>query len=157
MDPLTRAHPIAMPLAPFHHALTVHDLAAARSFYGELLGCPEGRSAETWVDYDFFGHQLSLHLDPARAAATPPEGAAANAVDGKQVPLPHFGLVLDMASWRSLADRLTGAGVEFVIAPYLRFAGEVGEQGTMFLRDPSGNALEFKGFADPQRETFARG
>lgn len=144
-----------MTMSPFHHALTVHSIEAARAFYGDLLGCDEGRSAETWIDFDFFGHQLSLHLDPSRPANTPPAGGTHNAVDAKQVPLPHFGLVLDMARWHELSERLKGAGVDFVIEPYLRFAGEVGEQGTMFLRDPSGNALEFKGFTDLQRGMFA--
>lgn len=127
---------------PFHCAFTVHDLAAAERFYGELLGCAEGRRAATWIDYDFFGHQLSLHLDPAKRAER-----FENPVDGKQVPLPHFGVVLDMDAWDALAARLRAANTAFVIEPYLRFAGEVGEQGTMFLLDPSGNALEFKGFA----------
>lgn len=128
---------------PFHLALTVHDLAAAERFYGEALGCTEGRRAPTWIDYDLAGHQLSLHLDPDKRVER-----FENPVDGKQVPLPHFGLVLPMEEWRTLAERLTAAGTAFVIEPYLRFAGEVGEQGTMFLLDPSGNALEFKGFAD---------
>ena len=128
---------------PFHLALTVHDLAAAERFYGEALGCTEGRRAETWIDYDLAGHQVSLHVDPDKHVER-----FENPVDGKQVPVPHFGLVLPLDEWRALADRLTAAGTEFVIEPYLRFEGEVGEQGTMFLLDPSGNALEFKGFAD---------
>lgn len=127
---------------PFHCAFTVHELAAAERFYGDLLGCREGRRAETWIDYDFFGHQLSLHVDPDKRAEH-----YVNPVDGKSVPLPHFGVVLDMETWRALGERLRGAGVAFVIEPYLRFAGQVGEQGTMFLLDPSGNALEFKAFA----------
>ena len=140
---------------PFHLALPVDDLRAARTFYQDILGCAVGREAERWIDFDFFGHQLSLHLDPDREPHTPPAGAMNNAVDSKQVPLPHFGLVLELESWRRLAARLQEAGVDFVIEPYLRFEGQVGEQGTMFLRDPSGNALEFKGFAD-SRGMFAR-
>ena len=133
------------PSPPFHCAFTVRDLAAAERFYGGLLGCREGRRAPTWIDYDFFGHQLSLHLDPAMR----PQHFE-SPVDGKAVPLPHFGVVLDLARWSALAERLRAAGVSFVIEPYLRFAGEVGEQGTMFFLDPSGNALEFKGFARPE-------
>ena len=128
----------------FHLAIPVHDLAAARSFYGDLLGCPEGRSAERWVDFDLFGHQVVAHLDDAateRATST-------NPVDGDDVPVPHFGVLLDPERWRELAERLERAGTEFVVAPRTRFAGEVGEQSTMFLLDPSGNALEFKAFAD---------
>lgn len=130
-------------LRPFHIAFPVHDLAAARAFYGGLLGCGEGRSADHWIDFDLFGHQIVAHLDPAMTPS-----AIANAVDGHDVPVPHFGVVLTMEDWHALADRLTAAGVEFGIAPYIRFAGEPGEQATMFFRDPSGNALEFKAFAD---------
>ena len=139
---------MAVPL--FHLAVPVDDLAAARRFYGELLGCPEGRSAGHWVDFDFHGHQLVAHLAPdaARARAT-------NPVDGEEVPVPHFGLVLAMPEWQALAARLEAAGVEFVIAPTVRFEGEPGEQATMFLLDPAGNALEFKAMADPAR-LFAR-
>ncbi|MDA1266905.1 MAG: glyoxalase [Planctomycetota bacterium] len=136
---------------PFHLALTVHDLAAAETFYAGRLGCKEGRRAATWIDYDLDGHQLSLHLDPDKRVER-----FLNPVDGKQVPLPHFGVVLPIGEWRALAARLEGLGTEFVIRPYLRFEGEVGEQGTMFLYDPSGNALEFKGFRDPAAELFAR-
>jgi len=128
---------------PFHLALTVHDLAEAERFYGETLGCKQGRRAPTWIDYDLSGHQLSLHLDPDKRPS-----AFVNPVDGHQVPLPHFGLVLSMGDWRALAARLVASGTDFVIEPYLRFEGQVGEQGTMFLLDPSGNALEFKGFAE---------
>jgi extradiol dioxygenase family protein len=129
---------------PFHLAVPVDDLAAARRFYGELLGCPEGRSAAHWVDFDLHGHQLVAHLAPdaVRRRAT-------NPVDGEDVPVPHFGLVLPMADWEALTERLTGAGVEFVIEPGVRFAGEPGEQATMFLLDPAGNALEFKAMANP--------
>lgn len=134
--------------APFHLAIPVHDIAAARQFYGEFFGCPEGRSAVEWVDFDFFGHQLVAHHDPAKK---PLARGHTNKVDGKDVPVPHFGVVLDWADWQALAARLQQAGVEFVIEPGIRFAGEVGEQATFFLYDPSGNALEFKAFRDPSR------
>ena len=133
-----------MSLPPFHLAFPVHDLEAARSFYGGLLGCREGRSAPEWVDFDFFGHQIVAHLDPAMSP-----GGHSNPVDGHDVPVPHFGAVLDMAEWRSLAARLEEAGTEFVIAPGIRFEGEAGEQATMFFLDPSGNALEIKAMSDP--------
>ena len=135
-----------MALQPFHLAFPVDDLAAARRFYGELLGCPEGRSAEHWIDFDLHGHQIVAHLAPEAAPKR-----SANEVDGERVPVPHFGLVLRMDEWKSLADRLEGAGVEFVIAPTVRFEGEPGEQATMFLLDPAGNALEFKAMADPAK------
>ena len=135
--------------APFHLAIPVHDIAAARRFYGGLFGCPEGRSAPEWVDFDFFGHQLVAHLDPSRSAFAPP--AHSNAVDGHDVPVPHFGVVLEWATWHALAERLRAASTPFVIEPYIRFAGEVGEQATFFLYDPFGNALEFKSFRDPAR------
>jgi extradiol dioxygenase family protein len=131
---------------PFHLAFPVDDLAAARRFYGGLLGCPEGRSAAHWVDFDLYGHQIVAHLAPDAAKAS-----ATNPVDGEDVPVPHFGLVLAMAEWQKLAARLEGAGVDFVIAPTVRFAGQPGEQATMFLRDPAGNALEFKAMADPAK------
>ena len=127
---------------PFHLAFPVNDLAAARAFYGGVLGCPQGRSAANWIDFDLYGHQIVAHLDPARA----PD--AHNPVDGHDVPVPHFGVVLPMAQWQALADRLTQAGTDFVIAPTIRFKGLPGEQATMFFRDPAGNALEFKSFAD---------
>jgi extradiol dioxygenase family protein len=121
----------------------VHDLVEARQFYGVLLGCDEGRSSDHWIDFDFFGHQIVAHLDPnARPIA------AHNSVDGHDVPVPHFGIVLTMADFQTLAGRLAAAGVAFVIAPHIRFAGQAGEQATMFFHDPSGNALEFKAFAD---------
>ncbi len=132
-----------MTLRPFHFAFPVHDLASARAFYGGTLGCPEGRSSEAWIDFDLFGHQIVAHLDPAAKPV-----AVENAVDGHDVPVPHFGVVLTMADWRALADRVAAAGVTFGIEPYIRFAGQPGEQATMFFRDPSGNALEFKAFAD---------
>ena len=129
-------------LSPFHLAFPVHDLAAARAFCGGVMGCPEGRSSEQWVDFDFFGHQIVAHLTDQRA------DAAENPVDGHGVPVPHFGLVLGMDEWQELADRLSAAGTEFTIAPYIRFKGEPGEQATMFFTDPSGNAIEIKAFAD---------
>jgi extradiol dioxygenase family protein len=133
-------------LSPFHLAFPVHDIAAARAFYGEVLGLPEGRSAADWVDYDLFGHQIVAHLKPDMAAG----GADShyNPVDGHDVPVPHFGVVLEMAQFDALADRVRTAGVRFVVEPYVRFRGEVGEQATMFFLDPSGNALEFKAFRD---------
>lgn len=133
-----------MTLPPFHLAFPVDDLAAARRFYGELLGCREGRSAEEWVDFDLYGHQIVAHLAPNAANAR-----ATNPVDGEQVPVPHFGIVLPMDEWKALAARLEGAGVDFVIAPTIRFAGQPGEQATMFFLDPAGNALEFKAMAEP--------
>ena len=132
-----------MSLPPFHLAFPVHDLDSARAFYGGLLGCPEGRSAADWIDFDFFGHQIVAHLDPQMAPRR-----HHNPVDGHDVPVPHFGAVLDMAAWRAMAERLTAAGAEFVIEPNIRFRGQPGEQATMFFLDPSGNALEFKAFAD---------
>lgn len=126
----------------FHLAFPVDDLAAARQFYGDVLGCPEGRSADHWVDFDLYGHQIVAHLVERRA------DRATNPVDGDDVPVPHFGLLLRPADWRVLADRLVAAGVEFVIEPHTRFEGQVGEQSTMFVLDPCGNALEFKAFAD---------
>ena len=133
-----------MSLPPFHLAFPVHDLAAARAFYGGLLGCPEGRSSAEWIDFDFFGHQIVAHLS---AGMTPRPHH--NEVDGHDVPVPHFGAVLAMADWRALADRLTGAGARFVIEPNVRFEGLTGEQATMFFLDPSGNALEIKAMRDP--------
>ena len=132
-----------MNLPPFHLAFPVDDLAAARRFYGGLLGCPEGRSAEEWVDFNLYGHQIVAHLSPEAVRAR-----ATNPVDGEEVPVPHFGIVLPMDEWKSLADRLEKAGVDFVIRPTIRFEGQPGEQATMFFLDPSGNALEFKAFAD---------
>jgi len=131
-------------LHPFHLAIPVTDLSAAEEFYCGLLGCGKGRTAARWMDLDFFGHQVSLHLvdDDGSAAAT-------NPVDGDAVPSRHFGVVLDMPTWRALADKLEQAGCEFLISPRVRFEGEVGEQATLFLYDPSSNALEFKSFADP--------
>lgn len=133
-----------MSIPPFHLAFPVDDLRAARRFYGELLGCPEGRSADDWVDFDLNGHQIVAHLAPEAVRER-----ATNPVDGEDVPVPHFGLVLPMNEWKGLAERLQAAGVEFVIAPTIRFEGEPGEQATMFLLDPAGNALEFKAMANP--------
>lgn len=130
-------------MRPFHLAFPVHDLAAARAFYGELLGCPEGRSSDRWIDFDLYGHQIVAHLDDRSRPAD-----ASNPVDGHDVPVPHFGVVLTLADWQALADRLSAAGILFGIAPHIRFKGQAGEQATMFFRDPSGNALEFKAFAD---------
>lgn len=130
---------------PFHLAIPVHDIAVARAFYGRLLGCPEGRSASTWVDFDLAGHQVVAHLDPNMQ---PPDHHH-NEVDGHGVPVPHFGLVLEWQAWHELAERLRAAGTRFVIEPNVRFSGKPGEQATMFLLDPSGNALEFKAFRDP--------
>jgi extradiol dioxygenase family protein len=133
----------------FHLAFPVRDLGEARNFYGGLLGCPEGRSACDWVDFDFHGHQIVAHL------AAPQALAATNQVDGEAVPVRHFGVILDPPAWRALSDRLIAAGVTFLIAPSVRFEGEPGEQSTMFFLDPSGNALEFKAFADDAK-VFAR-
>ena len=130
-------------LPPFHLAFPVHDLAAARQFYGELLGCPEGRSSPEWIDFNFYGHQLVAHL-----AASEAGHHSTSAVDGHKVPVRHFGAVLTMAQWQALADKLTVAGTKFVIEPHIRFKGQAGEQATMFFLDPSGNAVEFKAFAD---------
>jgi len=132
-------------LPPFHLAITVHDLAQARKFYGEVLGCPEGRSSDCWVDFDFFGHQLVTHLD---ATSQP---SSTNTVDGEEVPVRHFGVVLTMDAWHQLSKKLALKGVMFLIEPQIRFQNQPGEQATMFIRDPSGNALEFKAFADPSR------
>ncbi|SAK54841.1 glyoxalase/bleomycin resistance protein/dioxygenase [Caballeronia glebae] len=131
----------AMP--PFHLAFPVHSLAAAREFYGDLLGCPEGRSSDAWVDFDFYGHQIVAHLAPEEAGHR-----TTSAVDGDAVPVRHFGVVLSIPQWEELADKLRAAGTRFIIEPHVRFKGEVGEQATMFFLDPSGNAVEIKAFAD---------
>ena len=127
----------------FHLAFPVRSIAEARGFYGGLLGCAEGRSSEAWVEFDFYGHQLVAHLAPDECRAAP-----TGQVDGDAVPVRHFGAILAMAPWEALAERLRGAGTRFIIEPHVRFKGEVGEQATMFFLDPSGNALEFKSFAD---------
>jgi extradiol dioxygenase family protein len=133
-------------LSPFHIAFPVDDLAAARHFYGEVLGCPEGRSSEQWIDFNLFGHQIVAHHVPNGERRSPRSGE--NEVDGHDVPVPHFGVVLAPAEWKALAERLKEKGVRFVIEPYTRFEGQTGEQSTMFFLDPAGNALEFKSFAD---------
>ena len=131
------------PLHPFHLAFPVTSLEQARQFYGGLLGCPEGRSSPDWVDFNFFGHQIVAHLAPQEAGHR-----GTSAVDGDNVPVRHFGVVLPMEQWHAMAGKLEAAGVQFVISPHLRFKGEVGEQATMFFLDPSGNAIELKAFAD---------
>jgi uncharacterized protein len=136
---------------PFHLAFPVDDLAAARRFYGNLLGCPEGRSSDRWIDFNLRGHQIVAHLAPEAARRR-----GSNPVDGEDVPVPHFGLVLAMDEWKALAERLSAGGVDFVIQPTIRFEGGPGEQATMFLLDPAGNALEFKAMADPAN-LFAKG
>ncbi|WP_226700778.1 VOC family protein [Qipengyuania gaetbuli] len=130
-----------MSLRPFHLAFPVRDLAEARAFYGGLMGCREGRSSDEWIDFDFYGHQIVAHTGGESG------DRASNPVDGHDVPVPHFGVVLTMEDWQALADRLTAAGVKFAIEPTIRFKGQPGEQATMFFRDPSGNALEMKAFA----------
>ena len=132
---------MAMSLRPFHLAFPVRDLAEARAFYGGLMGCREGRSSDEWIDFDFYGHQIVAHTGGESG------DRASNPVDGHDVPVPHFGVVLTMDDWQALADRLTAAGVKFAIEPTIRFKGQPGEQATMFFRDPSGNALEMKAFA----------
>jgi hypothetical protein len=134
----------------FHLAFPVEDLTQARAFYGDMLGCREGRSAKDWVDFDFFGHQIVAHLSP------PGNGhKGQNCVDGEQVPVRHFGVILSLAEWQEMARKLTGKGIRFLIEPTLRFRGQPGEQATMFFEDPSGNALELKAFADDS-QVFAR-
>lgn len=130
-------------MRPFHLAFPVNDIQETKRFYVDVLGCSLGREAQSWVDFDFFGHQISAHLGPDET-----KRASANAVDGKQVPVRHFGLILTMHEWHKMAERLKLAKVKFIIEPYTRFKGQVGEQATMFILDPSGNALEFKAFND---------
>jgi len=130
-------------LRPFHLAFPVDDLDAARAFWGRAMGCPEGRSSDNWINFDFYGHQIVAHLAPDAAAAQ-----ASNPVDGHDVPVPHFGIVLAMEQWQALADRLQAAGVAFVIEPHVRFRGQPGEQARMFFRDPAGYAIEMKALAD---------
>ena len=144
----TMTSPQAERLPRFHLAVPVDDLQAAAAFYGDVLGCARGRSADTWIDWNLRGHQFVTHLAPGSLPR------AANPVDGHDVPVPHFGLILSVADFHELADRLRDAGVGFVIEPYLRFEGQPGEQWTMFLLDPAGNALEFKAFAD-EAQIFA--
>lgn len=128
---------------PFHLAFPITDIQTTRKFYEELLQCKVGRSAETWIDFDFYGHQLSAHVEPHEAEKT-----ATNHVDGDEVPIRHFGVILEWDQWHQLADRLKSAGIKFLIEPHIRFKGKIGEQATMFFHDPSGNALEFKSFQD---------
>ena len=137
-------------IQPFHLAFPVNDLEAARAFYGTTLGCDEGRSSEEWIDFNFFGHQLVAHLAPEECGH-----ASSNEVDGHQVPVKHFGVVLAMDGWNKLADRLRQSKMHFIIEPQIRFKGLVGEQATMFFLDPAGNALEFKAFEDPS-QLFAK-
>jgi extradiol dioxygenase family protein len=145
---MTHLSPPAYPR--FHLAFPVTDLAAARCFYGEFLGCAEGRSSEDWVDFDFFGHQIVAHkVDAPRMAD------ATSLVDGQNVPVRHFGVVTDLQTWQRMAERLRAGGTRFIIEPYIRFKGEPGEQATMFLLDPFGNALEFKAFRD-MNQLFAK-
>lgn len=133
-------------LTPFHLAFQVHDLEAARHFYGTVLGLPQGRSSDTWIDFDLFGHQIVTHLRPDLTPDT-----HHNPVDGQDVPVPHFGVVLEWEAFQGFARKLTESGIRFVIEPYIRFQGQPGEQATMFFLDPSGNALEFKSFRDPAK------
>ncbi len=139
-----------MPERPFHLAFPVRDIGETRAFYGELLGCPEGRASEAWVDFDFFGHQITGHLVADDLAGVPE-----NDVDGDAVPVRHFGAVLGWEEWHRWAERLRETGIRFLLEPHVRFEGEVGEQATMFIEDPSGNAIELKAFRDPER-LFAR-
>ena len=129
-------------MQPFHLAFPVHDLQATRAFFVDVLGVRIGRESDRWVDFDFFGHQVTAHLDPSQKPAT------TNAVDGKKVPTFHFGVVLEWSQWEALGQRLQDQGLEFIIEPYVRFQGEVGEQGTFFIKEPSGNGIEFKSFKD---------
>jgi len=147
---MTVTHRSTLNRPRFHLAFPVHDLEAARRFYGGILGCGEGRSSAHWVDFDFHGHQIVAHL-----AHDPANGDTINQVDGDAVPVRHFGLILDWSDWEALRDRLAGAQVKFLIEPRVRFRGEAGEQATMFVRDPSGNALEFKAFRN-EEQIFAR-
>jgi extradiol dioxygenase family protein len=133
-----------MSLPLFHLAFPVHDMAAAEAFYAGLLGCRIGRRDVKWIDFDFFGHQISVHLKPEETRM-----AGTSEVDGDNVPVRHFGAILPWADWHRLADKLKAAGIKFIIEPHVRFKGQVGEQATMFFLDPSGNALEFKSFEDP--------
>ncbi|MCE8015211.1 VOC family protein [Halomonas sp. MCCC 1A17488] len=139
---------------PFHLAVQVRDIDEARRFYGDFLGCPEGRSSQSWVDFDLYGHQFVCHLNPALKDS--PVSSHKNPVDGHGVPVPHFGVVLEMEAWEALAQKLREHGVAFEIEPYIRFKGEPGEQATMFFYDPSGNALEFKAFKNREEQLFKK-
>lgn len=142
------------PLTPFHLAIAVADLAQAKEFYGSVLGCPQGRSADRWVDFNLFGHQLVCHLVDQQATSLTPDQT--NAVDGDAVPVPHFGVVLEWSDWKALADRLCAANVPFLIEPKVRFSGQAGEQAILFIQDPSHNALEFKSFKNIETQLFSR-
>lgn len=144
MSNMSSMLPTTAAMPPFHLAFPVHDIAAARQFYGDLLGCPEGRSSPEWIDFNFYGHQIVAHLAPDECGRR----GASSKVDDHDVPVRHFGAVLDLAQWQQLADKLKAAGTKFVIEPYVRFKGEPGEQATMFFHDPSGNAIEIKAFAN---------
>lgn len=143
-----------MNLRPFHLAIQVRDIKEAKAFYGEKLGFEQGRSSEVWVDYNMFGHQLVVHLNPALGASGK-VASICNGVDGKGVPVPHFGVIMDFEQWNDFSKEMKEKIDEFIIEPYIRFEGLAGEQGTMFFCDPSGNALEFKGFRDIEKELFA--
>ena len=140
---------------PFHLAIQVRNISEARQFYGESLGCSEGRSADTWVDFNLYGHQLVCHLNPA-LGKNGKIAALYNPVDGHGVPVPHFGVVLDMDDWQQLSDKLKSLNIKFIIEPYIRFQGLPGEQATLFFLDPSGNAIEFKAFKKIEQELFAK-
>ncbi|MFT7616907.1 MAG: extradiol dioxygenase family protein [Planctomycetota bacterium] len=144
-----------MPHAPFHLAIQVRDIEEARQFYGRDLGFAEGRSSDEWIDFDFYGHQLVVHLNREIGVAGCVNGSS-NPVDGKGVPVPHFGVVLEMDAWQALAAQLSGVIDKFIVKPYVRFEGQTGEQATMFFADPSGNALEFKAFKDIEGQLFAK-
>ena len=142
--PMSTMLPAATAMPPFHLAFPVHDIGVARQFYGELLGCPEGRSSSEWVDFSFYGHQIVAHLAPEECGRR----GSSSKVDAHDVPVRHFGAILNLAQWHELADKLKAADTQFVIEPYIRFKGEPGEQATMFFMDPSGNAIEIKAFAN---------
>lgn len=152
MNGFFKSHGVVM-VNPFHLAFPVDDLDAARTFYGTVLGCAEGRSTDAWIDFDLYGHQIVTHLIPS--ACRSGAGGGAGAVDGHNVPIPHFGVVLDMDDWKALAERVRSHGIPFGVEPHIRFAGLPGEQATMFFCDPAGNALEFKAFANMQ-QLFAK-
>jgi len=143
-------------LPPFHLAIKVRDLESARAFYGELLGCPEGRSSDSWVDFNFFGHQLVCHVHQVQDDGQPSTRPGSNVVDDHDVPVPHFGAVLELHTFETLSQKLKAAGLKFIIEPYIRFKGQPGEQATMFFLDPSGNAIEIKAFRNIREQLFAR-
>jgi extradiol dioxygenase family protein len=151
---IDQSQPMNKHLTPFHIAVQVRDIAEARLFYGEILGCNEGRSATNWVDFNLYGHQFVCHLNP-HLGKSGKLASHYNPVDGQGVPVPHFGVVLELNDWSALAEQVKRRGVQFVIEPYTRFKGQAGEQATMFFLDPSGNALEFKAFKDISGQLFA--